>query len=563
METTSGRLAASTFDPGNLTNTLTLNDGSITIERMFSPPVVDLATVTDDALSSHIQDCARWRGALDAFQACMLAEFESRQIARGRGFRDSIAWLSAATPTGEATARVLVQRAAILDVLPAFAAALAAGEISTDHLAGVIRAAGITGTDAVVTDEVLLAGWARTTNPKCFSRRVRRWVLQHPQTGETAAEATRATRSASVGVDAASGTGFLHAELPVDEHAIVTNALWGIVDEQWRAEKGADAPTPPHTVLTSQQRLADALVEMARRATGANMGGSSSPSRPLVTVLIGLDTLTGRLSHTGTPVFNGAAAHSGTADTPQAHLGGGSPGNSGVPAYTSPATTTGAPGIFGARLGDGTPIDASTVRRLACEADIIPVVLGGQSQPLDVGRSRRLATRAQRAAMLTRSATCEWPECTTPANWCQAHHLTPWETGGSTNLHNLMYACTAHHHLCHEGHWTVTRNNHGTISVTPPATNTSTTTPPTTSTSSTSPLPAERSGHHPVTTSHPPFTAGSRPQPPGQTPESATCPSSPPTDPPFGSRRPRRPTQPAHTTTTPSQPPPRRRTRAA
>jgi hypothetical protein len=122
-------------------------------------------------------------------------------------------------------------------------------------------------------------------------------------------------------------------------------------------------------------------------------------------------------------------------------------------------------------LADGTPVTPETARRLACEADLLPVVLGGAGQPLDVGRSRRLATTHQRSAMLARCRTCEWPHCATPAAWCEAHHLQPWEHGGATDIDNLAWLCTAHHHLAHEGHWVLTRQTTGHLAATaPPAT---------------------------------------------------------------------------------------------
>ena len=121
-----------------------------------------------------------------------------------------------------------------------------------------------------------------------------------------------------------------------------------------------------------------------------------------------------------------------------------------------------------ATLANGTPIDASTARRLACEANMIPTVLGTNSQPLDVGRAHRLATTAQRRAMLARSTTCEWHDCTTPASWCQAHHLTPWDENGPTNINNLAWLCNRHHHDAHEGGWHVTRDRHGHIHTKPP-----------------------------------------------------------------------------------------------
>ncbi len=82
-----------------------------------------------------------------------------------------------------------------------------------------------------------------------------------------------------------------------------------------------------------------------------------------------------------------------------------------------------------AGLMTGTPITAGEARRLACGAGILPAVLGGESQPLDLGRARRLFSPAQRKALAIRDRECRAVGCDIPAAWCEAHHLTPWVQG--------------------------------------------------------------------------------------------------------------------------------------
>ncbi|MEG3093489.1 DUF222 domain-containing protein, partial [Sphingomonas sp. PB1R3] len=86
-------------------------------------------------------------------------------------------------------------------------------------------------------------------------------------------------------------------------------------------------------------------------------------------------------------------------------------------------------GLKAAQLDTGTRISPGQARKLACEAGIIPVVLDGDSQPLDVGREKRVHTRAQRVAMLVRDRTCVTRGCERPASACHAHHLTAWAEG--------------------------------------------------------------------------------------------------------------------------------------
>jgi hypothetical protein len=105
---------------------------------------------------------------------------------------------------------------------------------------------------------------------------------------------------------------------------------------------------------------------------------------------------------------------------------------------------------------DATPLPVEVVRRLACDAEIIPVILNNRGQALAVGRSQRLATPAQRAALAAMHRTCMQPTCTVPFEDCPIHHIIPWEQGGPTDLSNLGPLCTAHHTLVHHGGWTLT-----------------------------------------------------------------------------------------------------------
>lgn len=110
-------------------------------------------------------------------------------------------------------------------------------------------------------------------------------------------------------------------------------------------------------------------------------------------------------------------------------------------------------GVAHTQFGSDLPIE--TIRRLACEADIIPVVLDGRSVPIDVGRAKRLATSHQRRALESFHRTCAIPDCDVPYHRCQIHHIEYWENGGRTDLDNQVPLCSRHHHAAHEGGWTL------------------------------------------------------------------------------------------------------------
>lgn len=101
----------------------------------------------------------------------------------------------------------------------------------------------------------------------------------------------------------------------------------------------------------------------------------------------------------------------------------------------------------------GAPVPVATMRRLACDADIVPVVLNGDGVVLDEGRSKRLATAEQRAAIEAMQVTCSHPGCTVTIDDCRIHHLDPWSRGGLTDLNRMAPLCEPHHHLVHEGGW--------------------------------------------------------------------------------------------------------------
>jgi hypothetical protein len=108
------------------------------------------------------------------------------------------------------------------------------------------------------------------------------------------------------------------------------------------------------------------------------------------------------------------------------------------------------------------PISASQVRRLACAAQIVPVVLGGKSEVLDLGRSRRLFSPAQRKAMAVRDKRCRTEGCEIPAAWCEAHHATtPWIEGGRTDIKDGALLCSWHHHRAHDPKYDARRGPDG------------------------------------------------------------------------------------------------------
>jgi 5-methylcytosine-specific restriction protein A len=113
----------------------------------------------------------------------------------------------------------------------------------------------------------------------------------------------------------------------------------------------------------------------------------------------------------------------------------------------------------GAILEFGGYSSAAQLRRILCDSCVTPTVLGGDGVPLDLGRTRRTASPAQRAALAARDGGCAHPGCAKTPSWCSAHHVIHWVDGGPTDLDNLVFLCLQHHIMVHQSGWTIMMRN--------------------------------------------------------------------------------------------------------
>ncbi|MGZ0147824.1 DUF222 domain-containing protein [Kribbella sp. WER1] len=238
----------------------------------------------------------------------------------------------------------------------------------------------------------------------------------------------------------------------------------------------------------------------------------------------------------------GGTSQPGGTDRTDRTGGTGQPGRTGQPGGTGGTGQSAGTG----RMVYGDDLSAATVRRLACDAGIIPLVLGSNSEPLDVGRRERLVTRPIRHALNARDRGCV--VCAAPPVMCDAHHLTSWLDGGPTTLTNLALLCRRHHVDLHAGRWHITITN-GKVHVARPTWATSTA--PSTG-------PAQPQSTHPTQPArpHPAQPAAAEPARPATT-NQRTTPSTPPTrpNPPPPNPPPPNPPQELPDTPAPSPPP--------
>jgi hypothetical protein len=123
----------------------------------------------------------------------------------------------------------------------------------------------------------------------------------------------------------------------------------------------------------------------------------------------------------------------------------------------------------GATLNGRVPVTPAQVRKACCDAEIIPLVLGGKGIPLDVGQSERTVRSGLRHSVTRRDGGCAHPGCDRRPNWCHVHHIREWAKGGDTKLDNLVMLCRTHHRLHHSTEWKIWMADDGLPENVPPA----------------------------------------------------------------------------------------------
>lgn len=108
-----------------------------------------------------------------------------------------------------------------------------------------------------------------------------------------------------------------------------------------------------------------------------------------------------------------------------------------------------------AALEFGGTLSPASLRMLACDAGVVPVVMNGAGQPLDVGRTARVVPDGMRRAVTARDRGCAHPGCGRPPSWCEVHHVEPWAQHGATEIDDLVMLCKAHHRQVHHTEWLV------------------------------------------------------------------------------------------------------------
>jgi hypothetical protein len=357
-------------------------------------------------LTALVRRSNRMRAWLDAFDA-RIALRADQLSAQGQS-ESAATVLTGDGRRSSRDAEAATQRAGVCASMPAFHDALAAGAVSAGHLDAVARAAGQLDDDgrSQLQERVESLVESATAMPvEAFERECRDLtrILSRDE-GVSRLAQLKKQRRLKRWIERQSGMCKTLLELDPETDGKVSAAL--------SAALAAEQAKPQAADVTWDQLQADAMVGLI---TGARTLDQRVPE---VSVLIDLDTLKSELRD-----------HSVS------------------------------------ETSDGNALPPETVRRLGCDADIIPIVLGSHGEVLDVGREQRLANRAQRRALRAMYRTCAYPGCQVGFDACRIHHVHWWEKLGPTALENLLPLCSIHHHLVHEGGWSLTLRPDRTITL--------------------------------------------------------------------------------------------------
>jgi len=375
---------------------------------------------------------------VQAVEANLVAVIHARGAASADGAASTTAWLRGGLHLGDAAARV--RSAMLLRRCPQVAAAFAAGHLNEDHVAVIAKVARDISDEAMASGaEASLTAQARELSPTRLApvaARIR------DECDPDAADRRHRRRMRDRWLD-------------VDRTFDGAVSISGLLDpesgELLLATLGAlTAPPRPGEFRGAGGRRADALMDLCRLAgPHAPVAGGE---RPHVVVTVDLATLRARLAETWPAPAGPAGLNGSTGSTGPK----GSTGPTGAGAWLAPAGSAGAAGPgAGARLGSGWPVRPETARRLACDAAVIPMLLGTTSEPLDVGRLSRTAPPPLRRALVYRDGGCRFPLCNRPPEWTDAHHLVHWADFGPTSLSNMVLLCRRHHVAVHEEGWSI------------------------------------------------------------------------------------------------------------
>lgn len=405
-------------------------------------------TLTADQARQSLLDLTRLQDRVVELRLRVLAAADTLDVGADNGCTSTAAWLADRTRVTRAQAHADLRLARLLDSThPVTRAAFATGALHEDQARVIVTAVGDLAEEASTEDrdraERHLIGLAQEYDApvlRRFGRRVFEVIAPEEadrREGEALErEEAEARRRTSLRMrDNGDGTWSGSFKIPDLHAAMLRTALHALT-------------SPRRRHLTS-----DASEAFACSADSASSTSAASPGAPA-----SADPGSVR---TGTAEALGLGFVELIERFPAARL----PQSGGVNATVVVTMTLDQlrSALGAAGLTTGELISAAEARRLACRAGIIPAVLGGRSEVLDLGRKRRFHSSAQRIALTLESGGCTAETCDRPAAWAEAHHTVPWSEGGGTSVREGRLLCPRHHHLAHDSRYDLTRLPSGQV----------------------------------------------------------------------------------------------------
>nr|WP_238362224.1 HNH endonuclease signature motif containing protein [Actinopolymorpha pittospori] len=427
-----------------------------------------------EALAQLVRERAR----LDALILDLVRQADVNAVHTGTGAASTAVWVRQQTRMSRSEAGGAVKLAKALDTtLHTTKKALAEGRVSLQHAQEIHLAMGKLPADidaeVKAQGETALVEQAQTFDPqelRALGERLYQVVAPDDadrRIGEQLAREEKkaaASRTVYFGT-AAPGIGTVTMRF---ERAYMTQ-LHGMLDALAKPRPGPHGrDTRPY-----DRRLADAAIEWIDLAQAAGNAPTRGGTRPRITATIPFQYLRDLHGHgvihttlQATATLNPTSPAGCCEDSPTGcgeNVGGCSDRENGGADGSGPKV-----GTFG-KVPGGIAVSARWLRMLACDAEILPAVLGSDGAILDLGTGTRLFTSSQRHAIGERDGHhCNFPDCEAPEKWCHAHHLIHWADGGPTDVRNGVLICPTHHHLIHHDNWQVRMSNHGHPEYIPP-----------------------------------------------------------------------------------------------
>ncbi|HVT64251.1 MAG TPA: DUF222 domain-containing protein [Mycobacteriales bacterium] len=380
---------------------------SETLAAAKAAATADPHALPDEPLLVALEELIDARRLIDVAIARYLAVVDVRDATIEPYGRTTRGWLIEDKHLPAATAGRLVKVSRQLPIHPVMSDALTAGEISIEHAAPILRTlAKLDPADRDVDEKILIEA-AKDVDPDSLR-----------QLCQATEEAACTNEDADARRERLHGSRYLNLSTTFDGMVRIEGmlepdagaAVIAAIEPLAQRLGSADDRTVP-------QRRADALATLAGAAAGFD------------------DLL---------PDFNGDRPHLNVI-APYEKL------VSDLDPHTK-YDPTGAPTVNGIR------VSPQTVRQLACDADILPVVMNSNSEVLDIGRATRIWPKAIRKALQIEDGGCGWPDCQMPLWACRIHHLTYWFHGGPTSKNNGVHLCRFHHWLVHHRDWKIWRD---------------------------------------------------------------------------------------------------------